>query len=88
MPKTKTQPRAPRPSRPSVRGVPYEVVTSRQRRLHVPHRSRHVPVSEWGDFPRRVPLPGTTSRERRASGSIAVCVIASMLHWNAPPAEA
>jgi len=55
MPKTKTQPRAPRHTRPSVRGVPYEVVTSRQRRLHVPHRSRHVPASAWVDFPRRVP---------------------------------
>lgn len=55
MPKTKTQPRAPRPSRPSVRGVPYEVVTSRQRRLHVPHRSRHVPASDWVDFPGQVP---------------------------------
>jgi len=55
MPKTKTQPRAPRPNRPSVRGVPFEVVTSRQRRLHVPHRSRHVPMSAWVDYPRRVP---------------------------------
>lgn len=55
MPKTKTQPRAPRPSRPSVRGVPFEVVTSRQRRLHVPHRSRHVPASAWVDVAGRVP---------------------------------
>jgi hypothetical protein len=35
--------------------VPYEVFTSRQRRLHIPHRSRHVPASAWVDFPRRVP---------------------------------
>lgn len=55
MPKTQPKPRSPRPSRPSVRGVPYEVVTSRQRRLHVPHRSRHVPAGAWVEFPRRVP---------------------------------
>lgn len=58
MPKTQTKSRArhaPRPTRPSVRGVPFEVVTSRQRRLHVPHRSRHVPASAWVDFLRRVP---------------------------------
>ena len=51
----KTQPRSLKSSRPSVRGVPFEVVTSRRRRLHVPHRSRHVPASEWRDFPRPVP---------------------------------
>ncbi len=51
----KTQPRSPKSTRPSVRGVPFEVVTSRRRRLHIPHRSRHVPASEWRDYPRPVP---------------------------------
>ena len=55
MPKPQLKPHAPRPTRPSVRGVPYEVVTSRQRRLHVPHRSRHVPASAWVDVAGRVP---------------------------------
>ena len=53
MPKTK--PRSPKPTRPSVRGVPFDVVTSRKRRLHVPHRSRHVPASEWRVYLRPVP---------------------------------
>lgn len=52
MPKSHTKRPAPRFS---VRDIPYEVVTSRQRRLHVPHRSRHIPASAWVDFNRRAP---------------------------------
>ena len=58
MPKSPLKPRAAhasRPTRPDVRGVPFEMVTTRQRRLHVPHRSRHVPASAWRDYPRPVP---------------------------------
>jgi len=64
MPKTK--PRSPKPARPSVRGVPFDVVTNRRRRLHVPHRSRHVPAGEWRDYPR--PVPEAWARIARDKG--------------------
>jgi len=54
MPKTRP-PLAPKTSRPAVRGIPFEIVTGRQVRLYVPHRSRHVPASVWTDFNRPVP---------------------------------
>ncbi|MBU0645029.1 MAG: hypothetical protein KJ731_20485 [Alphaproteobacteria bacterium] len=52
MPKTSTVVKKPRPA---VRGVPFEIVTGRQARLYVPHRSRHVPASAWIDYNRPVP---------------------------------
>ncbi|WP_085633911.1 hypothetical protein [Marivita cryptomonadis] len=64
MPKTK--PRSPKPTRPTVRGVPFDVVTNRRRRLHVPHRSRHVPAGEWRDYPR--PVPEAWARIARDKG--------------------
>lgn len=64
MPQTK--PRSPQPTRPTVRGVPFDIVTGRRRRLHVPHRSRHVPASEWCDYPR--PVPKAWARIARDKG--------------------
>jgi hypothetical protein len=64
MPQTK--PRSPKPTRPTVRGVPFDVVTNRRRRLHVPHRSRHVPAGEWRDYPR--PVPEAWARIARDKG--------------------
>lgn len=52
MPKTST---VVKKTRPAVRGVPFEIVTGRQARLYVPHRSRHVPASAWIDYNRPVP---------------------------------
>lgn len=52
MPNKHTMRNAPRMS---VRSIPYEVVTDRGRRLHVPHRSRQVSASVWVDFKRAVP---------------------------------
>lgn len=54
MPKTQTH-FAPKKSRPATRGIPFEVVTGRQSRLYVPHRSRHVPASEWTNYARPAP---------------------------------
>lgn len=54
MPKIQTS-TTPKTSHPAVSGLPYEIVTGRQARLYVPHRSRHVPASAWTDFNRRVP---------------------------------
>jgi hypothetical protein len=66
MPKTKTQPRASRSTRSSVRGIPFEVVTSRQRRLHVPHRSRMCRQANGATIPR--PVPGDLGRHRPREG--------------------
>ncbi|MDP2084511.1 MAG: hypothetical protein Q8K20_04885 [Gemmobacter sp.] len=52
MPKSQTKRPAPRRS---ARNASYEIVTDRGRRLHVPHRSRHVPADVWVDFKRAVP---------------------------------
>ena len=54
MPKTQTA-TTPKMSRPAVRGIPFEIVTGRQARLYVPHRSRHVPASVWTHFNRPTP---------------------------------
>lgn len=50
----KSQPLRPAP-RTLSRNNAYEVVTDRGRRLHVPHRSRHVPADFWVDFRGTVP---------------------------------
>jgi hypothetical protein len=63
---SKTNHRSPKPTRPTVRGVPFDVVTNRRRRLHVPHRSRHVPADEWRDYPR--PVPEAWARIARDKG--------------------
>lgn len=50
MPKPQTARSASRKARIAFRGNPFEIVTGRQTRLYVPHRSRHVPASAWTDY--------------------------------------
>jgi hypothetical protein len=49
-------PKTPRPANPDLRGRPADIAARRQRRLHVPHRSRRVPEASWHvTYPRPVP---------------------------------
>lgn len=57
MSKTQSKSSAPRPSRPSVRGIPFEVVIRRRKRRHATHCSRHVPACKPGNASRPVTAP-------------------------------